>query len=119
MAQRKVESTLVGHNVKANIDGDFLTLGIDLSKSLGQTKGSKEAGKLPNEMVGTTKTYAPIPGTNCKLMLHLIRPMDLDEAEASRKKTRALNEMAEEDATEAEVTPAQLKKILAMLNKSS
>jgi hypothetical protein len=107
--------TVIGHNVKGMVNGSELTLKINLDHSLGQTKGSTKPGKLPNEMVGTTKTYAPVPDSGgCKLMLHLIRPMDDQQV----KQAKALRELDEEDATtgETQITPELLQKIIASLN---
>lgn len=110
---------VIGHNVKGRVTGDILELYVDLTKSLGQTKGSKEPGKLPNEMVGTTKTHVIVPGTNCKLCLHLTRPMDLDEVEAQAKKTKALSDMDEEDAALlSSIEPNDLRDMLALIRAS-
>ncbi len=111
--------SVIGHNVKGRINGDILEIFVDLTKSLGQTKGSKEPGKLPNEMVGTTKTHVLVPGTNCKLCLHLTRPMDLAEVEAANRKAKALGEMDDEDAAVlSSIAPDQLKDLLAIVRAS-
>ena len=110
---------VIGHNVRGRVNGNILEIQVDMSKSLGQTKGSKEPGKLPNEMVGTTRTHVLVPGTNCKLCLHLTRPMDLDEVEAQAKKSKALQDMDDEDAALlSSIEPGQLQDMLALLRAS-
>ena len=120
MAKQQVDALqVIGHNVKARISGDMLEISIDMSKSLGQTKGSKEPGKLPNEMVGTTKTHVSVPGTNCKLCLHLTRPMDLDEVERQNRKADAVAQLNDEDAALlSSIDPVEVQEMLALLRAS-
>lgn len=104
----------IGSNISAILTEDNkLILELDLNRSGVQTKGSKEPGKQPNEMVASTSTYAPVPGTDGRLMLHFIRPMAVQQV----RKSRALKELESEDNAAASKVAAdpELQATLAKL----
>ena len=124
MAAQKNKTVVVGNNVRYRQEGSVAWFGIDLDEQGEQTKGSKEPGKIPREMVGSTGSFTDIPGTGGKLMLHYTRPMEVQQV----RKARALRELEEEDTDLgadrldaeanplANISPAKLKKILALLS---
>ena len=120
MAARARKSIQLGTNVQSYQDGDMLWLGIDLGQEGEQTKGSREAGKVPKEMVGTTRSFTAVPGTDCSLLLHITRPMEVKKATQATRTARALAELDEEDEAAtlgklANIDPDKLAKLLSML----
>jgi len=90
--------TPIGSNVYFKAEGDIHLIAVDYSVQGVQTKGSqgfnkKGDPKQPNEMVGSTSTYTPLPVGKGKVMLHYIRPMDRKDAVKAKRTERALNEL--------------------------
>ena len=121
MAAKARKSIQLGTNVQSHQDGDILWVGIDLGIEGEQTKGSRENPDKPaREMVGTTSSFTAVPGTDCSLLLHLTRPMEVKKAIQNTRTKRALAELDEEDEVAtlgklANIDPEKLAKLLSML----
>ena len=61
------EPTLVGQNVELRINGDTLTITVDLSHECGRSKSGKSM------VVATTGGNVTVPGTDVKLGLNLYK----------------------------------------------
>ena len=114
------DCTMLGTNLTSINIGDFSVFIVDRKFEGAQTENSKGLDKKnnpkqPKEMVASTGSHSAIPGTDCRVMLHLTRPMSLKAV----KQAKALVEMDSEDtemaARVASVDPEMLKNILAKL----
>jgi hypothetical protein len=84
----------VGDNVTGWEEDGILLLAIDTRKPGKQTEHSKQPGKSPSMMVGSTRTFVSVAGG--RLMLHYTKPMQVQDV----RKSRAIREIAEEDEKE-------------------
>jgi hypothetical protein len=102
MAEKKAVKTYnLGNNVLYKQEGTISWFGVDNAVEGTQTKSSQGLDKngkpkRANEMVGSTGAYTPVPGTDGRVMLHLIRPMTV----AAVRKARAIQELDEDDSNE-------------------
>ena len=88
----------LGTNVVSYQDGDMVWFGVDLSVQGQQSEGSKGLDrkgnpKTPNELVGSTRSYAPV--ADGRVLIHFIRPMTVQAV----RKARATAELDNDDAS--------------------
>ena len=88
----------LGQNVTSWQEGTRVCFAIDLAVTGHQSEGSKGLDKkgnpkTPNELVGTTRSYAPV--ADGRVLLHYIRPMKVEDV----RRARAMAEIGDEDAS--------------------